>query len=150
MSETILVEEKEEDSEPVSAVIVDIDGTIALMNGRTPYEYHRVNEDAPNAPIIELVRMLAGSNAIIYCSGRESSCRKETLEWLEANNLPEGSLFMRSQGDLRKDSVIKKNIYEKYIQDRFNVKYVLEDRNQVVEMWRSLGLTVLQVAGGDF
>ncbi len=30
------------------------------------------------------------------------------------------------------------------------IEYVLDDRTQVVDLWRSLGLTCLQVAYGDF
>jgi len=57
---------------------------------------------------------------------------------------------MRATGDNRKDSIVKKEIYEGIIKPVFDVKFVLDDRNQVVEMWRSLGLTVLQVADGNF
>lgn len=57
---------------------------------------------------------------------------------------------MRPEGDERKDSIVKQEIYEKYIKDRYNVRFVLDDRNQVVDMWREVGLKVLQVAPGDF
>lgn len=52
---------------------------------------------------------------------------------------------MRQTGDLKKDGIIKQEIYEQYIKDKYNVKFILDDRNQVVEMFRSLGLTVFQV-----
>ena len=57
---------------------------------------------------------------------------------------------MRKTGDNRKDAIVKREIYETHIKDKYQVDYVLYDRNQVVEMWRSLGLTCLQVADGDF
>ena len=57
---------------------------------------------------------------------------------------------MRPEGNNEKDSIIKKRIYEDHIKGKFNVEFVLDDRNQVVEMWRELGLTCLQVAEGDF
>jgi hypothetical protein len=57
---------------------------------------------------------------------------------------------MRKSGDYRKDYEVKKEIYETYIKDKFNVLCVLDDRQSVVDMWRSLGLTCLQVNYGDF
>ena len=36
------------------------------------------------------------------------------------------------------------------IRDRWRVVGVFDDRQQVVRMWRALGLTVFQVAEGDF
>ena len=59
-------------------------------------------------------------------------------------------LAMRKAGDTRKDSIIKKEMFEEYVEDKYKILFVLDDRNQVVEFWRSLGLTCLQVAEGDF
>jgi len=60
------------------------------------------------------------------------------------------SLFMRAEGDMRKDSIIKQELFEKRVKDLYYVWFVLVDRGQVVNMWRSLGLTCFQVAPGDF
>jgi hypothetical protein len=57
---------------------------------------------------------------------------------------------MREAGDSRKDSIVKQELYEKHIEPSYDVFVVLDDRNQVVDMWRSLGLVCLQVAPGDF
>jgi hypothetical protein len=57
---------------------------------------------------------------------------------------------MRDKGNNEKDSIVKRNMFEKYIRGKYFIEYVLDDRNQVVEMWRSMGLTCLQVADGDF
>ena len=58
---------------------------------------------------------------------------------------------MRKTGDNRKDSIIKKEIYEKYLKPmNYHVLFILDDRNQVVEMWREMGFTVFQVAEGNF
>jgi hypothetical protein len=57
---------------------------------------------------------------------------------------------MRAEGDTRKDSIIKEEIYRAEIENKYNVLFVLDDRNQVVELWRRLGLTCLQVAEGNF
>jgi len=57
---------------------------------------------------------------------------------------------MRKTGDSRKDSIVKREIFEEHIKGKYRIQFVLDDRNQVVEMWRQLGLTCLQVAEGDF
>ena len=57
---------------------------------------------------------------------------------------------MRETGDSQPDKIVKRKIYENIIKGRFNVKFVLDDRDQVVRTWRNLGLRCLQVAYGDF
>ncbi|MGI5244931.1 AAA family ATPase [Dactylosporangium sp. CA-139066] len=133
-------------------VLVDIDGTVALLNGRSPYDMTRVGEDLPNAPVIAAVRaMHAAGHEIVFCSGRSDDCREATQEWLaEHVGVPYRGLFMRVTGDQRRDSVVKAEIFEKEIRSRYHVVGVFDDRQQVVRMWRSLGLTVFQVAEGDF
>jgi predicted kinase len=134
------------------AVLVDIDGTVALFNGRSPYDMSRVGEDLPNAPVIAAVRaMHAAGHVVVFCSGRSDDCRDATAAWLaEHVDVPYAGLFMRVLGDQRRDSVVKAEIFEKEIRSRFHVVGVFDDRQQVVRMWRSLGLTVFQVAEGDF
>ena len=57
---------------------------------------------------------------------------------------------MRDTGDGRPDNVVKLEIFDREVRERYNVVGVFDDRNKVVSMWRSLGLTVFQVADGDF
>lgn len=139
-------------------VLVDIDGTLAdmgkcLPGRRGPYDWARVGEDIPIEPIVELVRMLRDSGAsIVFLSGRDSSCWKETWLWLEEHvgARPNEDLHMRPAGDMRKDSVVKRELFEEHIAGKYAVKWVIDDRRQVVDMWRAMGLTVLAVADGDF
>ncbi|WP_045742402.1 AAA family ATPase [Actinoplanes rectilineatus] len=145
-----VVYEADESLPPV--VLVDIDGTVALMGDRSPYEWSRVGEDSPNPAVIAAVRaMHAAGHAIVFCSGRDAACRAETEAWLELFvGVPYEALFMRPEGDSRKDSIVKREIFDEQIRDRWRVVGVFDDRRQVVRMWRSLGLTVFQVAEGDF
>ena len=58
---------------------------------------------------------------------------------------------MRPENDNRKDCTVKKELYEKYINGNYYVDFVLDDRDQVVELYRNdIGLLVLQVAYGNF
>jgi len=133
------------------AVIVDIDGTVAKRTGRDPYDYSRVNEDLPKNDVIMAVASLwkAGFK-IIFVSARDDSCFEETYEWLCRYCPPFVKLYMRKSGDTRNDGVVKREIYEKLIEPEYDVKLVFDDRQRVVDMWRSIGLTCLQVDYGDF
>ena len=87
---------------------------------------------------------------IIYVSGRGSEHKDVTLDWLEKHNFPVDHLHMRKSGDYRKDYIIKKEIYDEMIKEVFDILFILDDRKQVVDMWRKEGLTVLHCAEGDF
>lgn len=133
-------------------ILVDVDGTVALRGTRSPYDETLVHEDRPNRPVIAVVRaMAAAGHSVVFCSGRTEGCRDETEKWLRAHVVSWfRELHMRPVGDTRKDSIVKAELFDRHIRQAYNVVAVLDDRAQVVEMWRSLGLTVLQVAPGDF
>ena len=133
------------------ALLVDIDGTVAVMGERSPYDWSRVGEDTPNQAVVDAVRaMHAAGNAIVFCTGRDESSRGETQAWLDLFiGVPYEGLFMRPDGDSRRDAVVKREILERQIRRRWRIVGVFDDRQHVVRMWRSLGLTVFQVAEGD-
>ncbi|MFF5174957.1 AAA family ATPase [Micromonospora sp. NPDC000089] len=137
---------------PPPVVLVDIDGTVALATSRSPYDMTRVGRDRPNEAVIEAVRaMHAAGYGVVFCSGRDASARDATVAWLDRHvRVPYLALHLRAVGDTRRDAVVKREIYEREIRDRYRVVGVFDDRQQVVRMWRSLGLTVFQVAEGDF
>jgi hypothetical protein len=135
-----------------AAVLVDIDGTVALRGDRSPYAWEQVGSDSPNPAVIEAVRaMHAAGNAIVFCSGRDEEARAETEAWLDLFvGVPYEGLLLRPAGDNRKDAVVKREIFDGEIRRRWRVVGVFDDRREVVRMWRELGLTVFQVAEGDF
>lgn len=132
--------------------IFDIDGTLALKGDRSPYDWKRVGEDKINRPVAYIQILLSdmSEHTMFIFSGRDSVCRPETIKWLRKNRIHFDQLFMRAENDSRKDSIVKQELYEKHIKDKYNVLGIFDDRNQVVEMWRSLGLTCFQVADGNF
>lgn len=130
-------------------VIVDIDGTVALHATRDPYDTSRYHEDVPNQPIVDAVRALhATGYHIVYCSGRHEDFRAVTDAWLSRHVGVSGRLFMRPGPG--SDDMVKLKLFDDYIRHNFNVRFVIDDRDRVVKMWRSLGLTVLQCAEGNF
>lgn len=133
-------------------VLVDIDGTCALMAARSPFDETRVHEDLPNGPVIAVVRaMAAAGHLVVFLSGRTAGCRTATDAWLRTHVLPEfEALHMRPVGDFRKDALVKAELFDRHVRDAYDVVCVLDDRRQVVDAWRAMGLTVLQVAEGEF
>jgi predicted kinase len=137
------------------AIIVDIDGTVALHDGvRGPYDTSRYHLDNPNRPVIEQVRMAAAAGlTVLFTSGRDRDFEVPTARWLGQHVVTDGmvwDLFMRPAGDIRNDAIVKRELFDQHIRERFDVRWVLDDRNRVVAMWRDLGLSVMQVADGDF
>ena len=161
------------------AIIVDLDGTLSDMRGiRGPFEWDKVGRDRPHADIIELVQMYNSNNfKIIVCSGRDAVCKADTLEWLVDFEVPFDKLFMRPEGSTERDAKIKSttqggptlqypsptrkrklrdaklkyHIYLDHIKPKYDVRLAIDDRQQVVDMWREYaGLRCLQVAPGNF
>lgn len=133
-----------------AAILVDIDGTVALHGTRSPFDETRVHEDRPNHPVITTVRALAAAHQVVFASGRTDGCRAATEQWLAEHVGVPFALHMRPAGDTRKDAIVKQELFDRHIRENYDVRLVIDDRNQVVAMWRSLGLTVLQCADGDF
>lgn len=147
------------DHEAPKCILVDIDGTMALMNGRGPFDWHRVGEDKPNKPIVDLVWMIENQCSpdtpeIIFMSGRDEVCRPETERWLEQLGFGGHKLYMRPSlpdgVQQPADNIVKLALFDEHIRHSYDVQFVLDDRDQVVEMWRKMGLTCLQVAPGNF
>lgn len=134
------------------ALICDLDGTLALMNNRDPFDATHCDEDELNTPVANTLRVFAKEGyQILLVSGREDRFREPTFRFLEKHSIPYHSLWMRESGDYRKDSVIKREIFEAQIETKYFVEFVLDDRNQVVDLWRKdLKLPCFQVNYGDF
>ena len=143
--------QKSEEYTPIDglpwAVICDIDGTLALHNGRDPYDCSTCENDILNKGVASVA---SAFEVVILVSGRESKWREKTEAWLSGNAVKYKSLYMRQTDDKRKDWIVKREIFENEIRPHYNIRFVLDDRNRVVDMWRSLGLSCLQVADGDF
>lgn len=128
------------------AIICDLDGTLALLNGRNPFDASRCDEDLLNEPVASILK----GRKVILVSGRDDKYKEPTLRFLEKHHIEYEVLLMRKNKDQRKDSIIKKEIFDNHIRPNYNIDFVLDDRNQVVAMWREIGLTCLQVAYGNF
>ncbi|MFY7889631.1 MAG: AAA family ATPase [Spirosomataceae bacterium] len=143
---------QEQDDTLPSAIICDLDGTLAIINDRNAFDAKSCERDLLNIPVAEIVKTYHQKGVkIILMTGREDNARSQTTNWLIYNRIPYNALYMRASGDMRKDAVVKRELYEKHVKDQFYIHFVLDDRNQVVDLWRlELGLPCLQVNYGDF
>ena len=129
-------------SDPL-AFICDIDGTVANMKGRHPYEWDKVGQDEVRHQMLSTVQGLVDQGYTpIYLSGRDGQCWYETLTWLEYNGFPvdEKHFFMRAEGDSRKDTIIKQELFWNHIADNFNVQIAIDDRPCVVSTWYDINI----------
>ena len=137
-------------------IICDLDGTIALHRGRSPYEWDKIPTDKMDPRMARIInRYFNDGVKIIFLTGRPEYVRESTEEWIKKsfdnlNMRIACTLIMRDDKDNRKGAISKQELYEKYVKDRYNVLCVFEDSNSCVQMWRSLGLLTCQVANGDY
>ncbi len=154
------------------AIICDLDGTLAIIHNRSPYDASRCEEDLINKPVADiLLGAYEKGKKIIFVSGREDKYREQTEKFIKnhlvtitnpvhANVIGdqeqrwtpiEYELFMRKTNDGRKDYIVKREIYDEFIKDKYDVQYVLDDRPSVIRMWRyDLGLTVFALNDKEF
>ncbi|MCX4626141.1 AAA family ATPase [Streptomyces sp. NBC_01443] len=135
-----------------SAVMCDIDGTLALTGDRSPYDFSRCEIDVLNEPVryaLDAFRRADG-DTIVLLSGRGEENRPQTEAWLERHEVPYDELWMRPLGDTRRDDVVKAELFDAHVRHRFAVRVSLDDRDRVVAVWRRMGLPTWQVNYGDF
>ena len=152
-------------------VIFDLDGTLALidkrralsqkMNGKMDWDIFfdptNIDLDQPNTPVIKMAQMLKSQGfMIVIFSGRSKATKDATTQWLDRHDVPFDVLKMRPADrsigghfHFMKDSDLKQHWLDD-LQIKDDIFAVFDDRNQVVDMWRSNGLQVFQVAEGDF
>ena len=134
------------------AILCDLDGTLALMNGRNPFDASTCEHDLLNEPVANVLKNYNSLGyKIVLVSGREDRYKEQTIRFLNKHEITYHDLIMRKTKDNRKDSIINTEIYNEFIKDQYFVEFVLDDRNQVVDTWRKdLKLPCFQVYYGDF
>ena len=143
-------------------VLFDIDGTLAdithrrgFLDGQHP-NWARFNDhmgdDTPNAPVVDLYKTLweAGTYELILVTGRNERFREVTEQWLAWNEIPFARLIMRPDDDNRADYKIKQEILNNLLGEGKSIAFTVDDRQQVVNMWRKNNITCLQCDVGDF
>jgi|TARA_A200000159_G_C7262937_1_gene313909 phosphoglycolate phosphatase-like HAD superfamily hydrolase len=143
-------------------VIFDVDGTIADVEHRRHFVSQKPADwksfrnstvfDTPVQWVCDIAkRFIAQGDNVAFFSARNESERsiteKQISEWIGEGHQ---GLFLRPDGDFRRDDEFKSDLADKFEEVGGKIDIVFDDRNQVVEMWRQRGTTVVQVADGDF
>ena len=150
-------------------VIFDIDGTLADNSHRQHFLEGEKKDwksffdamvfDKPVKPIVDLYQSLVDldKHKIVIFTGRPVNYQHQTVTWLYDHVIGYETwprLLMRKHGDYRSDSIIKKELLYEFLDShnltKNDIAFVIDDRQQVVEMWRSEGIACLQCAEGDF
>ena len=149
-------------------VIFDLDGTLADITLRRTlaidstdgkmdwdvfFDPKNISLDQPNTPVITMAQLLHSQGyKIVILSGRSARTQDVTIDWLNQHNVPFDDIHMRptdKKSHFLPDNVLKQNWLFTVLKDD-DIFAVFDDRQQVVDMWRNNGLTVFQVADGDF
>ena len=146
------------------AIICDLDGTLCDIEHRRHFvrkepgqkkDWKSFNEHIKNDTLNIwckdlLVAMKNTGHKIVLCSGRNENEKKQTVEWLSNYGIEYDDLFMRNRHDSRQDSIIKEIILDFEILCRYTPIFAVDDRDQVVAMWRNRKIVCLQCDYGDF
>jgi predicted kinase len=136
-----------------SIVICDLDATLALHQGREPFEWDLVKTDKMDPRLRLLLNHFMGLYKVVFVTGRPESARLATTEWLQdpENKLHDNwVLYMRKNNDFSHGDDYKEKVYREKIEGKYNVLCVFEDSNKCVSRWRELGLLTCQVENSDY
>ena len=89
--------------------------------------------------------MKALGKIVIIMSGRDGVAQTATELWLNKHGIQYDEFYIRTPGDMRDDRIIKSELYFNNVDGRYNVTAVFDDRPKVCQMWRSIGLNVIQI-----
>lgn len=129
------------------AIVYDIDGTLARMVDRGPFDWKRVDTDVVRPEIADMLRGHYNAGYfIVLASGRDGSCKGLTEKWMHDNDIPFHDFFIRPAGNFEKDFIIKERMLFEDIAPKYNVVAWVDDRPQVSDHLRILGVPVIQVA----
>lgn len=138
-------------------IIVDLDGTLCnnehrvyLAQEKRWNDFHVASsKDKPNDWCHLLVQSLSKNCDIVFITGRPEKFREETKNWLREHWFEDYTLYMKPDGDFRKDFDFKAEVYEKHLKGA-NILFAIDDRKDTAKMWRSKGVPCLHCADGEF
>jgi hypothetical protein len=151
-------------------VIFDLDGTLANIDVRREfcrtssgkinfkkfYDPENISMDTPNAPVVEMAKILrAAGKRIVIFSGRSKETEAETIKFLKACGVKYDMMIMRPTDVAHlytPDSQLKATWLKTYFpgSEKERIMCVYDDRDKVVNMWRHNGVPCFQVNEGDF
>ena len=128
-------------------IVIDMDSTMCFNVTKRPWYGDGAAEgminDIPNTGVVDIVRDLAKIYTVVVATGRDTSQADVTKEWLSKQGIEADEFYFRTNKDYRKGVEIKKEQIEKILND-YDIVAIFEDCEPIVQMYREMGLTVLQ------
>lgn len=128
-------------------VVIDMDSTMCFNTNKRPWygpgAAEGMSHDIENFGVCEMVNSLSKNYPIIVATGRDTTQEEVTKNWLKTHNINPKEYYFRKSGDYRKGVIIKKEQITKIL-EKYNILIILEDSQPIVDMYREMGLTVLQ------
>lgn len=143
-------------------IIADMDATICFNVTGRPFfgksAAENMPNDKPNMPVIKLIqnylKCANEADRVFIITGREETedIKNATYDYVKKHVSTDSRIviLMRPDKNHEAGTIIKKMLYDTYIKDKYNVDYVLDDSQKIVDMYRDMGLTVLQPNAGKF
>lgn len=149
-----------QETKKIPALICDMDGTLADCGHRLhwvnskPKNYNAFEAECHKDPVVQPVKdliegFLSVGYKILIVSARMDGRKQLTVDWLEKQNIPYAALYMRTQGDSRKDDIVKLELLDRIRKDGYNPTVAVDDRKRVKRMWVEQGIFVFDVNQKD-
>ncbi|MHA5049009.1 phosphatase domain-containing protein [Streptomyces sp. SD15] len=137
--------------------VFDVDGTLAdtahrqRFLEREPRDWDAFFAAAPQDPPLAEGMALALKRAqdceVVYLTGRPERCRRDTVDWLAAQGLPEGRIWMRRNDDRRPARRTKLDILRGLARDR-EIRVLVDDDELVCDDAERAGFKVVRARWG--
>ena len=157
-------------------IIFDIDGTLLDISHRLRHikqkpknwkAFRDPKEKTFDVPIMPVIRIATALAHAPYPKSERHGTDRSLSSWFlldgwhdihnildfvddyTVREMPTYPLYMRKEKDYRKDTIVKREMYDQMLEDGYNPKLVFDDRPSVLRMWREIdGLKVVDVGDG--
>ncbi|MEU9984363.1 hypothetical protein [Streptomyces sp. NPDC050856] len=133
--------------------VFDLDNTLSDARHRQRFLERRPRDwdaffaaapqDPPLAPGVALCLEAAATCEVVYLTGRPERCRRDTLEWLAAQGLPDGRVHMRRDQDRRPARVTKLELLRR-LGDGRDIRMLVDDDELVCDAAERAGFPVVR------
>lgn len=128
-------------------IVIDMDSTMCFNTTKRPWFGDGAAEgminDMPNTGMCDIVRQLQEQYLVVVATGRDTTQAEVTKQWLAKQGINVDEFYFRTNKDYRKGVVVKKEQIEAIL-EKYDVVAIFDDCEPIVDMYREMGLTVLQ------
>ncbi|MDE1868079.1 MAG: hypothetical protein KGI08_10285 [Thaumarchaeota archaeon] len=133
------------------AIIVDLDGTLANLRGRNPYDGTEIDKDLVNNLLAKVLEWFLDRDVkLIIATGRIETYRLETEKWLHDHEINYDVLLMRPADDIRSAVELKEDWLLHKMLPLYEIVLAFDDMWRVADMYRSHDIQCWQVDKDPF